>query len=165
MNTASFDSCVTSSLMTFSKRRVFDLYRLPDLSKAWGVPMSWFSGPCSHILLVSQMPLIPPILPTTPPKDSQTPPNVWLWDMESAPISCWMESLWSPWWQFYQASVPEHSMGSLNKLGWWFCGWVSVIIPPLEALPGDRRWPIQARCISPIARGLCQGYSMEFPLH
>ena len=51
-------------------------------------------------------------------------------------------------WPFPQAPSNHCPSTSCRQdrliVGWRFCGWICVLVPPLEILPGFRRWPVQA---------------------
>jgi hypothetical protein len=53
----------------------------------------------------------------------------------------------------YSGLCSQHIMQTWQTVGWRFCGWVDIPIPPLEALPGYKGWLVQAPCPS-ITRGL-----------
>jgi hypothetical protein len=59
----------------------------------------------------------------------------------------WVSSWGSHWLAVplvYAPSVSLHMLKARQILGWRFRGCIRVSLPPLEDLPGHRRWPFQS---------------------
>ena len=67
------------------------------------------------------------------------------------------QSLLGHFHNFY-ATLPQHILYKGQIVTWKFCGWVVVLVPLLEVLPGYRSWPVQP-LYSPLPGVLARPFS------